>query len=130
MDTASLSFAVAGMFLTCCRGYKFFSDRNTAPSDKQNAARQVAVEFSFLISWGTSYRLDPKLPKQPNAEKLRANLTNPHVKNGVFNTLCAICDIFTDVKRLDKDYGITCSFQKKDDKVSITPFPSAHTWTA
>ncbi|KAL8895860.1 MAG: hypothetical protein Q9192_003402 [Flavoplaca navasiana] len=81
----------------------------------------VAVEFSFLKAWGTFYGLDSTLPKQPNAEKLKANLTNPHVKNGVFNILCAISDIFTDVRRLDKDFGIICSFQVKDDKNSRVP---------
>ena len=130
MDPASLSFAVVGIFVTCCKGYTFFSNQNSAPSDVQDAARQVAVEFSFLKAWGTFYRLDPKLPKQPNAENLKATLTNPHVKNGVFNTLCMVSNIFTDVSRLDKDYGIICSFQMKGDRVSITYFPSVHTWNA
>ena len=127
MDPASLSFAVVGMFVTCCKGYTFLSNQNSAPSDVQDAARQVAVEFSFLKAWGTFYRLDPKLPKQPNAENLKANLTNPHVKNGVFNTLCMISIIFTDVSRLDKDYGIIYSFQKTDDRVSTTSFPCVPT---
>lgn len=120
MDPASLSFAVVGMFVTCCKGYTFLSNRNSAPSDVQDAARQVAMEFSFLKAWGTFYGLDPKLPKQPNAGRLETKLTNPHAKSGVFNTLCMISNIFTDVRRLDKDYGITCNFQMKGDRVSIT----------
>lgn len=122
MDPASLSFAVVGMFLTCCKGYKFLSDTKNAPSDARDAARRVLMEFHVLGSWGAHFELRSDLPEQQNPEKLRFFLTNEHARRGVFDALCYISETFTDVKRLDKKYGIVCEYHMKGDKVSFSAF--------
>ncbi|KAI4219575.1 MAG: hypothetical protein L6R36_008231 [Xanthoria steineri] len=121
MDPASLSFAVVGMFLTCCKGYKFLSDTKNAPSDARDAARRVLMEFHVLGSWGAHFELRSDLPEQQNPEKLRFFLTNEHARRGVFDALCYISETFTDVKRLDKKYGIVCEYHMKGDKSPRMP---------
>ncbi|KAI4244608.1 MAG: hypothetical protein L6R42_010409 [Xanthoria sp. 1 TBL-2021] len=121
MDPASLSFAVVGMFLTCCKGYKFLSDTKNAPSDAQDAARRVLMEFHVLGSWGLHFDLRSDLPEQQSPEKLKFYLTNDHARRGVFNALCTISETFTDVKRLDKKYGIVCEYLERGDRSPRVP---------
>ncbi|KAI4249035.1 MAG: hypothetical protein L6R42_009099, partial [Xanthoria sp. 1 TBL-2021] len=116
MEPASLSFAVVGMFLTCCKGYKFLSDTKNAPSDAQDAARRVLMEFHVLGSWGLHFDLRSDLPEQKSPEKLKFYLTNDHARSGVFNALCTISGTFTDVKKLDKKYGIVCEYPERGDR--------------
>ena len=122
MDPASLSLGVVSLFLTCCKGYKFLSDTKNAPSDAQDAARRVHMEFCVLGSWGMHFELRSDLPEQQNPEKLRFFLTNEHARRGVFDALCSISETFTDVKRLEKKYGIVCEYHTKGDKVSFSSF--------
>ncbi|KAI4237067.1 MAG: hypothetical protein LQ349_002141 [Xanthoria aureola] len=121
MEPASLSFAVVGMFLTCCKGYKFLSDTKNAPSDARDATRRVLMEFHVLGSWGMHFELRSDLPEQQNPEKLRFFLTNEHARRGVFDALCSISETFTDVKRLDKKYGIVCEYHTKGDRSPRMP---------
>ncbi|KAL8650484.1 MAG: hypothetical protein Q9226_005124 [Calogaya cf. arnoldii] len=119
MDPASLSFAVVGMFLTCCKGYKFLSDTKNATSDAQDAARRIAMEYYVLGNWGSHFELDACWPKQPGPEKLKFSLTYDHARRGVFSALCTISDTFTDVKTLDRKYGIVCKSHRKGDKTNF-----------
>ncbi|KAL8787307.1 MAG: hypothetical protein Q9213_002298 [Squamulea squamosa] len=115
MDPASFSFAVVGMFLTCCKGYKFLSDTSKAHADSQDAAHRVLVEFYVLRTWGDYFKLHPDLPEQKQPPSLKFNLINDHARNGVFLVLRAISEIFTDVRRLDKKYGIVCDHPRKGE---------------
>ncbi|KAL9593419.1 MAG: hypothetical protein Q9179_005897 [Wetmoreana sp. 5 TL-2023] len=115
MDPASFSFAVVGMFLTCCKGYKFLSDTSNARSDAQDAARRVLMQFDILRSWGSHFEIHPDLPEQQEPPKLKFHLTNDYARNGVFNALRAISETFTDVKRLDKKYGIVYDHSGKGE---------------
>ncbi|KAI4234568.1 MAG: hypothetical protein LQ349_003713 [Xanthoria aureola] len=121
MDPASLSSGVVSLFLTCCKGYKFLSDTKNAPSDARDAARRVLMEFHMLGSWGMHFELRSDLPEQQRPEKLRFFLTNEHARRGVFDALCSISETFTDVKRLDKKYGIVCEYHTKGDKSPRMP---------
>ena len=126
MDPASLSFAVVDMFLTCCKGYKFLSDTKNATSDAQDAARRIAMEYYVLGNWGSHFELDANRPRQPIPKKLKFSLTNDHARRGVFSALCTISATFTDVKALDRKYGIVCKSQWKGDRVSSVSIPLAH----
>ncbi|KAL8846950.1 MAG: hypothetical protein Q9221_007992 [Calogaya cf. arnoldii] len=121
MDPASLSFAVVDMFLTCCKGYKFLSDTKNATSDAQDAARRIAMEYYVLGNWGSHFELDANRPRQPIPEKLKFSLTNDHARRGVFSALCTISATFTDVKALDRKYGIVCKSHWKGDRKSPVP---------
>ncbi|KAL8733480.1 MAG: hypothetical protein Q9166_002107 [cf. Caloplaca sp. 2 TL-2023] len=116
MDPASLSFAVVGMFLTCCKGYNIFSDAKKAPSDSQDAARQVRVEGSILSTWGEHWEIREEVPEQQEREKLKFYLMRDQTRSGVFDALCAISETFTDVKKLEKRYGVVFDYPRKGDR--------------
>ncbi|KAL8911707.1 MAG: hypothetical protein Q9171_003159 [Xanthocarpia ochracea] len=123
MDPASLSFAVVGMFLTCCKGYEFLSNASNAPADAQDAARRVLVEFDILRTWGKLWDLSPHSPEQQCPEKFKFYLTNEYTWHGVFVALSAISETFTDVRRLNNRHGIVCYYPMKGDRVSFDSFP-------
>ena len=115
MDPASFSFAIVGMFFTCAKGYKIFSDAYKAPFDAQKAARDVRIEGYTLAVWGELFEIHQA--KEEPSEKLKIQLRGPTLY-GCFEALCAISDIFTDIKGLDKKYGIYFNYHGKGDRVS------------
>ena len=115
MDPASFAFAVAGMFVTCAQGYKFFSDAAKAPSDAQKVARDVRIEGFTLEAWGEQFEIQEA--KEQRSEKLKVHLRRGPAFYGCFEALCAISEIFTDIKGLDKNYGIGFKYHTKGDKV-------------
>ena len=117
MDPASFSFAVVGMFLTCCKGYNILSDIYKAPSDAQDAARQVRTERAVLAGWGEYFEIRENVPKQPAGEKLKFFLRSDQTRTAVFDILCAISETFVDIKRLDRKYGIFIEYRQAGDKV-------------
>ncbi len=117
MDPASFSFAVIGMFLTCCKGYDILSNAYNAPSDAQDAARRVRIESSVLAAWGEHFEIRQGLQNQQGNEKLRIHLMRGQTLNGVFDALCAISETFTDITGLDKKYGVIFSYHSKRDGV-------------
>lgn len=116
MDPASFSFAVVGMFFTCAQGYKIFSDAYKAPSDAQKAARDVRIEGYTLEVWGEHFEIHQA--KEQRSEKLKVQLLRGPTLYGCFEALCAISEIFTDIKGLDKKYGIYFNYHAKGDRVS------------
>ncbi len=117
MDPASFSFAVIGMFLTCCKGYSIFSDAYNAPSDARNAARQVNIESALLAGWGEHFEIRQDLEEEQASEKLRIYLMRAQTRSGVFDALCAISESFTDIKRLDSKYGVVFDYHQKGNRV-------------
>ena len=116
MDPAAFSFAVIGMFFTCAKGYKIFSDANNAPSDAQKAARDVRIEGYTLEAWGENFEI--LQAKEQRSEKLKIHLLRGPMLYGCFEALCAISDIFTDIKGLDNKYGIHFAYHAKGEGVS------------
>lgn len=116
MDPASFSFAVVGMFITCAQGYKIFSDAYKAPSDAQKAARDVRIEGYTLEVWGEHFEIHQA--KEQRSEKLKIHLLRGPILYGCFEALCAISEIFTDIRALDKKYGICFNYHAKGDRVS------------
>lgn len=119
MDPASFAFAVAGMFVTCAQGYKFFSDAAKAPSDAQRVARDVRIEGFTLEAWGEQFEIQEA--KEQRSEKLKIHLRRGPAFYGCFEALCAISEIFTDIKGLDKNYGISFKYHTKGDKNPHVP---------
>ena len=119
MHPASFSFAVVGMFFTCAKGYKIFSDAYKAPSDAQKAARDVRIEGCILEVWGEYFEIHQA--KEQRSEKLKIQLSGPML-DGCFQALCAISEIFTDIKGLDKKYGIHFDYHAKGKGVSHAIF--------
>lgn len=117
MDPASFSFAVIAMFLTCCRGYSIFSDAYNAPSDAQDAARKVRIEGAHLANWGDHFEIRPNLQEEQSSGKLNVYLMRAPVRGGVFDVLCAISESFTDIKKLDRKYGIVFGYHQKGNRV-------------
>ena len=115
MDPASFSFAVVGMFLTCAQGYKIFSDAYKAPSDAQKAARDVRIEGFTLQGWGEHFEIHQA--KEQRSDKLRVHLLKGPALYGCFEALCAISEIFTDIKGLDNKYGIRFNYHAKGEVV-------------
>ena len=120
MDPASFSFAVVGMFITCAQGYKIFSDAYKAPSDAQKAARDVRIEGYTLEVWGEHFQIHQA--KEQRSEKLKIHLLRGPTLYGCFEALCAISEIFTDIKGLDRKYGIWFNYHPKGDRVSKLSF--------
>ena len=116
MDPASFAFAVVGMFSTCAQGYRFFSDAYRAPSDARKVARDVRIEGWVLQLWGETYEIPQA--KEQRSEKLKIQLLKQPTLYGCFEALCAISEIFTDIKGLDRKYGISFNYHVKGDKVS------------
>lgn len=116
MDPASFAFAVAGMFVTCAQGYKFFSNAAKAPSDAQRVARDVRIEGFTLEAWGEQFEIQGA--KEQRSEKLKIHLRRGPAFYGCFEALCAISEIFTDIKGLDESYGISFKYHTKGEKVS------------
>ncbi|KAL8684251.1 MAG: hypothetical protein Q9224_006488, partial [Gallowayella concinna] len=100
------------MFLTCCKGYQVLSNTKKAPSDAQDAARQVRIEESVFAAWGEHWEIRTDLPEQQAHEKLKFHLVKSQTQNAVFDLLCAISDTFTDLKRLKK-YGLVFEYAGK-----------------
>ncbi|CAD6583388.1 MAG: hypothetical protein ASARMPREDX12_001258 [Alectoria sarmentosa] len=119
MDPASFSFAVVGMFFTCAQGYKIFSDAYKAPSDAQKAARDVRIEGFTLEVWGEHFEIHQA--KEQRSEKLKIHLLRGPALYGCFEALCAISEIFTDIKGLDKKYGISFNYHAKGDRSPHVP---------
>ncbi len=119
MDPASFSFAVVGMFFTCAQGYKIFSDAYKAPSDAQKAARDVRIEGYTLEVWGEHFEIHQA--KEQRSEKLRIHLLRGPTLYGCFEALCAISELFTDIKGLAKKYGICFDYHAKGNRVSGQP---------
>lgn len=117
MDPASFSLAVVGMFFTCCKGYNIFSDTITAPSDASDAIRRIRIERAALTGWGGHFEIRQDLPVEQNGEKLRIHLMKAEVRSGVFDALCAISETFTDIRKLDRKYGVVFGYHRKGDKV-------------
>lgn len=119
MDPASFSFAVVGMFFTCAKGYQIFSDAYKAPSDAQKAARDVRIEGYTLEVWGE--HLEIHQAKEQRSEKLKIHLLKGPTLYGCFEAFCAISEIFTDIKGLDKKYGISFNYHPKGDRSPHIP---------
>ncbi|KAI4243475.1 MAG: hypothetical protein L6R40_003477 [Gallowayella cf. fulva] len=119
MDPASFSFAVVGMFLTCCKGYRILSDAHRAPRDAQDAARQIRMEGAMLESWGEYWEIRQDQPEHQRQEKLKFYLVNNRTQKGVFEALCAISETFTNLKGLDKKYGLIFQYSGKNDRVNL-----------
>ncbi len=117
MDPASFSFAVIGMFVTCCKGYSIFSDAYNAPSDAQDAARKVRIEGAVLASWGDHFEIRQNLQEEQRSGKPRIHLMRAQTRSGVFDVLCAISESFTDIKRLDRKYGVVFGYHNKGNRV-------------
>ena len=120
MDPVSFSFAVVGMFVTCAQGYKIFSDAYKAPSDAQKAARDVRIEGYTLEAWGEHFEIHQA--KEQTSEKLKVHLLRGPSLYGCFEALCAISEIFTDIKGLNRKYGICFNYHAKGDRVSKPSF--------
>ena len=120
MEPLSFAFAVIGMFSTCQQGYKLFSDAYNAPSDAQRVARDMRIEKYTLEVWGEHFELHQA--KEQRSEKLKVELKGPALR-GCFEALCAISELFTDIKKLDKDYGIHFIYHSKGNRVGK---PSVH----
>lgn len=120
MDPASFSFAVVGMFFTCAQGYKIFSDAYKAPSDAQKAARDVRIEGFTLEAWGEHFEVHQA--KEQRSDKLKIHLLRGPALHGCLEALCAISEVFTDIKGLDKNYGICFNYHVKGERVSKPPF--------
>lgn len=118
MEPASLSFAVVGMFFTCRKGYDIFSDTVTAPSDARDAVRRVSIERGVLSGWGERFDIWQDKPQGQGGEKLRIHLMRDQTRSGVFEALCAISETFTDIKKLDRKYGVVFNYHAKGDRVS------------
>ena len=116
MDPASLSFAVVGIFFTCTQGYRIFTDAHKAPPDAQKAARDVRIEGYTLEVWGEHFEIHQA--KEQRSDKLRILLRRGPILYGCFEALCAISEIFTDIKALDKKYGIRFNYHAKREGVS------------
>lgn len=116
MDPVSFALAVVGIFGTCAQGYKLFSDAYKAPSDAQKAARDVRIEGYTLEVWGEHFEIHQA--KEQRSEKLKIHLLRGPILYGCFEALCAISEIFTDIKGLDKKYGIYFNYHAKGDRVS------------
>ncbi|KAL9629964.1 MAG: hypothetical protein Q9164_006642 [Protoblastenia rupestris] len=121
MDPASLSFAVVGMFLTCCKGYNILSDAYKAPSDAQDAARRIRIEGAALASWGAYFKIRQELREEQKSENLTFYIMQEHIRSGVFDALCAISETFTDVKKLDKKYGVVFDYHRRGDRSPRIP---------
>ena len=115
MDPVSFAFAVVGMFSTCAQGYKIFSDAYKAPSDAQKAARDVRIEGYTLEVWGEHFEIHQA--KKQQSDKLKIHLLRGPTMSGCFEALCAISEIFTDIKGLDRKYGIYFKYHAKGDRV-------------
>ena len=126
MDPASFSFAVIGMFLTCCKGYNILSDAYRAPSDAQDAARRVRIEGAVLAGWGEHFEIRQDLKEQQKDEKLRIYLMRGQTLHGVFDALCAISETFTDTRRLDMKYGVIFDYHRKGDRVRSPVWDREH----
>ena len=120
MDPVSFAFAVVGIFSTCAQGYRIFSDAYKAPSDAQKAARDVRIEGYTLEVWGEHFEIHQA--KEQRSDKLRVHLLRGPTLYGCFEALCAISEIFTDIKALDKKYGIHFNYHAKGEGVSQSPF--------
>ena len=120
MDPASFAFAVVGIFSTCAQGYKIFSDARKAPSDAQKAARDVRIEGFTLQAWGLHHEIHED--REQRSEKLRIHLLRGPALSGCFEALCAISEIFTDIKGLNKRYGIEFNYHARGDRVSEPSF--------
>lgn len=116
MDPASFAFAVVGMFFTCAQGYKIFSDAYKAPSDAQKAARDVRIEGYILAVWGEHFEMHQA--KEQRSDKFKIHLLRGPALYGCFEALCAISETFTDIKGLNKKYGIHFDYHAKGDRVS------------
>lgn len=117
MDPASFTFAVTGMFLTCCKGYTIFSDAYKAPSDAQDAARRVRIEYAVLAAWGEHFEVRHDSQEKQRSEKLKVYLMRDQIRHGVFDALCGISEVFTDIKRLERRYGVAFGYRRKGERV-------------
>lgn len=104
------------MFFTCAQGYKIFSDAYKAPTDAQKAARDVRIEGYTLEVWGEHFEIHQA--KEQRSDKLRIQLLRGPTLYGCFEALCAISEIFTDIKGLDRKYGIYFDYHAKGDRLS------------
>ena len=121
MDPVSFSLAVVGMFHTCRRGYNILSDAKNAPSDAQDAARRVRIEGSMLAGWGEHFEIRENSHRQQAGEKLKFHLTSSFTRSGVFEALRAIAETFTDIRALNKKYGIVFDYHAQGNRVSFLP---------
>ncbi len=102
------------MFVTCCKGYDVLSNAYAAPSDAKDAARRVRIEGAVLAGWGEHFEIRQG---QQGDEKLRIHLMRGQTRGGVFDALCAISEIFTDIRKLDRKYGVVFEYHSKGDRV-------------
>ena len=119
MDPASLSIAVVGMFLTCCKGYHILSDARRAPRDAEDAARRVGIESAVFASWGEHFEIRREVAKQRASEKLKFYLRSEQTRIAVSDALIAILETFIDIERLKTEYGVF--FYSEPDKPDSQP---------
>ncbi|KAL9120310.1 MAG: hypothetical protein Q9187_003139, partial [Circinaria calcarea] len=115
MEPVSFAFAVVGVFQTCIQGYAIISDAYNAPSDAQQAARRIRIESAVLHGWGQHFDVLGQPPDQN--EKLKVFIGRGPTYAGVFSTLCAISEIFVDIRRMKDRYGIVFDYKKKREKI-------------
>lgn len=115
MEPASLALAVVGLFQTCLEGYQILSDAKRAPQDAQNAARRIRIEGAVLASWGAHFEIHSRRVKE--YRKLKVFLKQGHTLSGVLDTLGAILETFTNVRKLERKYNIVFGFASQDDEV-------------
>lgn len=111
MEPVSFAFAVVGVFQTCTQGYAIVSDAYNAPSDAQQAARRIRIESAVLHGWGQHFDVLGQPPDRN--EKLKEYIGTGPTYDGVFSTLCAISEIFVDIRRMKDKYGIVFDYKKK-----------------
>lgn len=114
MEAAGIALAVVGLFQTCVQGYQIFSDASKAPKDAENAARRIRIEKAVFATWGEHFEIHSR--PVSNYGKLKVFLRQGQTLNGVHDTLSAILETFTDVKKLDDKYDIV--FQPGEFQVS------------
>lgn len=107
MEPLSFTFAVVGMFQTCMQGYTLISDAHRAPQDAWAATRRVRIESAVLCSWGEHFQISQK---GHSYGKLDAYLSKSQIFDGVFETLEAISETFTNVRRMEREYGIVFKY--------------------
>ncbi|KAI9801444.1 MAG: hypothetical protein M1833_002676 [Piccolia ochrophora] len=120
MEPAAFAFAVVSMFETCVKGYQLISDAGRAPADAQAAARRIRIEYYQLATWGEHFEIGHGRHRVGGTEKLKVYLSKGPILNGVFDTLTAIAELFTDVTKMHKTYGLVFGLRGDDDNRKLS----------
>ena len=123
MEPASFALAIVGIYQTCVAGYAIVSDAYHAPADAQDAARRIRIEEAVLHGWGEHFGVEKV--KAADNEKLKSFIGTGKTFDGVFDALNAIAEVFTDVHRMERRYGLLFEWERERGEVSPRmPFPA------